>query len=121
MRTLLALLFAALFAASLSAADAKTVNEGASVVIVVKSDGTEPKTYQWRLNGVDVPAAKNPTLPIPVVSKAHEGAYTCKISNSAGSILSDVAALTVIPVLPPPVPPPPVLPPTTGEATIIVK
>jgi len=61
--------------------------------------GVAGVSYQWQFNGVDIPGATNATLILTNVSAANEGSYQVVISNSAGSVTSDPAALTLI--LPP--------------------
>ncbi len=74
-----------------------TTVPGKAVTISVVADGTAPFSYQWVKDGTDIlNATANPLL-IPIVSSADSGVYTVKVSNAAGSTVSDGAILTVIP------------------------
>ena len=53
-------------------------------------------SYQWYLNGVEIPRATDFALMIQNVSPANAGSYSCLVSNSAGSTLSSAAILTVM-------------------------
>lgn len=52
--------------------------------------GTGPFTYQWRLNGTDIPSGTGPTYSVPA-SSSTAGDYTVRVTNAAGSTLSSVA------------------------------
>ena len=80
---------------------------GKCITLTVQATGTEPLSYQWKLNTggkrggwqlFDVesfPGANSSTLTIPSVQKSTEGSYCCIISNCAGSETSEYATLTV--------------------------
>lgn len=97
---LLALLSGAAFGQS-SAASA-TANVGQQATFTVTNDGTPPFTYQWLKNGTPVAAsptitgATSATMVIKPVAAADAGSYTVTVSNSAGSVTSSAATLTVI-------------------------
>jgi alpha-tubulin suppressor-like RCC1 family protein len=61
--------------------------------------GLEPLRYQWRHNGNDLPGATERTLEIQGLAEAHAGAYSVKVTNEHGEILSSSAQLTVQPVV----------------------
>ncbi len=71
----------------------RTVTEGDSVTFTVTASGASG--YQWRLNGVAIPGATSATLSIGTVLAEDAGSYTVVVSNSAGSVTSDSATLTV--------------------------
>ncbi len=52
------------------------------------ADGSPPLSYQWQLNGVDVPGATGPRLQIPVCTYHTAGFYTVRVSNSYGALTS---------------------------------
>ena len=80
----------------------KTVNSGDNVVLAVKlqTDGTY--NYQWQLNEQNIVGATTSNLS---VNNAVAGSYRYRVivSNSAGTIISDTATLTVV------TPPPPTI------------
>jgi hypothetical protein len=51
-------------------------------------------TYQWYLNGAPIAGAANAILVVQATANS-AGAYTCLVSNSNGSVLSDAATLSV--------------------------
>ncbi len=57
-------------------------------------------TYQWKVNGVNIPGATSATLNIADASKAHEGVITCWAGNDGGQTISDAVVLNVNNVLP---------------------
>ncbi len=73
----------------------QTVSAGATVVFSVTATGTSPLKYQWKRNGIDVPGGTGPTLTINNVSANQAGTYTVAVSNTAGSLTSAPATLTV--------------------------
>ena len=73
----------------------ETVIEGSSVSFSVTATGDTPLSYQWKKDGADLVEKTLPTLALNNVQKSDEGSYTVLISNSAGSIISDEAILTV--------------------------
>lgn len=76
-------------------ASTATATAGSTVTISVAHDGTAPFTYQWRKDGVDLPGATNATLLLVNVTRADAGAYTVRVANDAGSILSDEAVIAI--------------------------
>ena len=79
----------------------QTVNQGQSAAFSVAASGTAPLSYQWRLDGAPVAGASTPTCTIPSAQSSDSGDYTVLVANSAGTVTSDVAHLTVNAVLPP--------------------
>lgn len=80
-----------------------TVNAGAPASFSVTAIGTPPLAYQWRKGGVPIPGATASTFTIPATTVADSGSYQVGVSNVAGSVTSNIATLTVNPVLSPPV------------------
>jgi Concanavalin A-like lectin/glucanases superfamily/Immunoglobulin domain/Bacterial Ig domain/Immunoglobulin I-set domain len=78
----------------------RTVNEGTNVSFTVAATGTAPRFYQWAWNTTNLAGATNTTLAITNVALSAAGNYTVIVSNSAGSVTSVVAVLTVLPVAP---------------------
>ena len=74
----------------------QTVVAGDKVVLFVTASGSEPLSYQWQLNGEDIPVAANDNLVGVGVQPEFAGSYTVVVSNAAGSVTSESAILTVI-------------------------
>lgn len=73
-----------------------TVGAGATATFTVSATPA-PLTYQWRKDGVAIPGATSATLTILNAQATNEGAYTVVVSsNTGGSIVSNVATLTVL-------------------------
>ena len=75
---------------------------GVCITLIVQATGTEPLSYQWKLQQCatlcDVesfPGANSSTLTIASVQKSNEGSYCCTVSNCAGSVTSECATLSV--------------------------
>ncbi len=73
----------------------QTVAVGATANFNVSATGTAPLTYQWRYNTTNVAAATNTSYSISNAQTNNNGNYTVVISNTAGSVTSAVAVLTV--------------------------
>src|SRR5437867_5512336 len=58
--------------------------------------GTPPFFYQWRINGKNIPGANGSTLTLPSVQPNQAGSYSVLVFNSAGSMESSSALLTVL-------------------------
>lgn len=78
------------------------VTEGDTVSLSVAAYGTNPITYQWQRNGVNVvegagiSGSTSATLTFSPVTPAAAGAYTVVVANGVGSpVTSTVAVLTV--------------------------
>jgi hypothetical protein len=72
-----------------------TVNPGSGAFFTVKVSGTGVVTYQWKVNGIDLPGETEPTLNLSDVQLADAGSYSVVVSNSAGSTASNSASLVV--------------------------
>ena len=66
-----------------------------SVTFTVTATGSETLTYQWRVNGVDIPGETNASLTLNNLAVADAGDYDCVVSNGCGSETSAIAVLTV--------------------------
>ena len=72
------------------------VTAGQTATFSVVAKGTAPISYQWRKNTVNIGAATNASYTTPVTSTADSGAkFDVVVSNSAGSMTSSAATLTV--------------------------
>jgi hypothetical protein len=72
------------------------------VTFSVAASGTDPKNFQWKKDGTDISGATAANLTLSNVQTTDSGTYAVLVSNSAGSVLSQGATLTVTdPVLAP--------------------
>src|SRR6266540_2559336 len=81
----------------------QTVDAGESVTFTVDATGTEPRFYQWRAGWVpgEIPGETNSTLNLTRLQPAIGRNHHAIVGNAAGSILSDIAVLTVLTNSPP--------------------
>jgi len=80
-----------------------TVTAGQSVSFSVTASGSATLTYQWRKNGTAISGATSATYSIAATTTANAGSFTILVTNSAGSVTSGAAVLTVNPVIVAPV------------------
>jgi sugar lactone lactonase YvrE len=80
-----------------------TTTVGSSVSFSVIATGTAPLGYQWQNSGTMITGATNSSYTIPSPQLSDSGQFTVIVSNSAGSVTSSAATLTVNPVLVAPV------------------
>ena len=72
-----------------------TVCQGDPFTLSVTATGEPPLTYEWRLDGVAIAGATDPTYMIGSTGGADDGVYTCAVSNACGIVVSAAADLTV--------------------------
>ena len=72
----------------------QTVVSGTTVVFNSAASGTPAPTYQWKLNGANVPNATSARLVVTSAAST-AGTYTCVATNSQGFATSSPAALTL--------------------------
>ena len=73
----------------------QSVNTGNTASFSVSASGTSPFAYQWYKNGIAISGATNTTYTIAAAASADLGNYTVTVTNSAGSITSNTANLSV--------------------------
>jgi alpha-tubulin suppressor-like RCC1 family protein len=73
-----------------------TTYVGRDVALHGEAVGTEPLSYQWRLNGLDIPDATNTSLIISDAQPGDAGDYQLFVSNNISTALSLPAPLTVV-------------------------
>ena len=73
-----------------------TAYTGRDVTLRATVVGAAPLSYQWLLNGTNVPGATNTTLLIPNIQFANAGNYQLFVSNSINTTLSLPAPVKVI-------------------------
>jgi hypothetical protein len=71
------------------------VDAEGNVTFSVEATGTEPLAYQWLKDGTAIDGATGSELTITGVLVDDAGSYTVEVSNSAGTVTSDPATLTV--------------------------
>ncbi len=74
---------------------------GSNVTFNVTANGTQPLSYQWRFEGLDLPQGTNSWLTLGQLSTNSTGSYDVVITNNYGSVTSTVAVLQVVPPPPP--------------------
>ena len=77
---------------------AQSVTAGQTASFTVVASGTAPLTYQWKKSGANILGATSGTYTTPATSSADIDAvlaYSVVVSNSAGTVTSDKATLTV--------------------------
>jgi hypothetical protein len=74
----------------------QTVLVGSNVTFQVSVAGSAPFGYQWLFNGGTMPGATSNPLILNNVSSARAGTYQVVVTNSAGTITSASANLTVL-------------------------
>ena len=74
----------------------KSVTAGQSATFSVKASGTAPLSYEWLKNGATIRGATSSVYTTPAETTLSNGAqFTVVISNSAGTVTSNAATLTV--------------------------
>ena len=73
----------------------QTVSVGANVTFTVDASGSPTPTYQWMKGGTNITGATSASLSLNNVQATDAGNYTVAVTNSAGSVTSSVATLTV--------------------------
>ncbi len=74
----------------------QTVNVGQTATFSVVA-GTAPLTYQWQKNGVNIAGALSTSYTIPSTALSDSGStFRVNVVNSAGSVMSNDATLTVV-------------------------
>ena len=68
---------------------------GKSASLSVTASGTAPLAYQWRKGGANITGATSATYTVGSAQTSDTGTYSVAVSNSAGSVISGNATLTV--------------------------
>jgi uncharacterized delta-60 repeat protein len=77
----------------------KVVALGGSASFTVSAKGTEPMTYQWRLNGISLAGATSTALTVNNIQWTNTGTYDLVLSNAVGIVVSSGATLTFQPTV----------------------
>ena len=74
----------------------QSVNAGQTATFTVVAAGAAPLSYQWQLNGTAIAGSTAASYTAPVTTTADSGQqFRVVVSNSLGSITSNIATLTV--------------------------
>jgi HYDIN/CFA65/VesB family protein/glycosyl hydrolase family 123/carboxypeptidase family protein/Ig-like domain-containing protein len=74
----------------------QTVAAGQTASFSVTATGTAPLSYQWKKNGAAITGATSSSYTTPTTTSSDNGAqFTAVVSNTAGSVTSSTATLTV--------------------------
>lgn len=68
---------------------------GNSTSLKVSAFGTVPISFQWKLNGVILPNKTDSIISFANINFDDEGFYTCEVSNSLRTVVSDSIELTI--------------------------
>lgn len=74
----------------------QTVVAGNPVTFSASATGTDPLSYQWRRNGIDVGGATDTAITIANAQQANAGSYVLVATNFGGAATSSPAVLTVL-------------------------
>ena len=75
----------------------QAVEAGQNTSFTVTATGSQPLSFQWRLDGHDLLGQNNQTISISAADASSEGDYTVAITNPAGSVTSTPMHLWVVP------------------------
>lgn len=73
----------------------QTVTAGTSVTFTATASGSPAPTFQWKFNGSSIAGETNVALTLVNAQAVNAGDYTWVATNTAGSVTSTVATLTV--------------------------
>src|SRR4029077_2984491 len=73
----------------------QSVIAGSNALLNVTAIGTTPLAWQWRFNDTNLVDETNAVLNLSPVQTSDAGAYTVRVTNFLGVIISSAATLTV--------------------------
>lgn len=94
-RVLFGVLYAALGSTLVDAASAE-IPQDSPFTVTVTCDGTPPFIYQWSKDGKPIAGATEVSYRVDKAGPADAGAYTVRVTNKAGDVVSDTAVATVL-------------------------
>ena len=74
----------------------RTAAEGIQISLTVNATGVGNLTYQWQLNGQNIPGATSSTLVLSAVRPSANGNYRVIIGNPYGTTISTEATVAVV-------------------------
>lgn len=72
-----------------------SVNDRSPAAFSVSATGTQPLTFQWKKNGSNISGGTQQVFKINAATISDSGTYSVVVTNSAGSLASSEATLTV--------------------------
>lgn len=72
------------------------ISTGGNATLTVAASGTGPFTYQWRLNGANIPGATSSSLTVTNMAGAQAGVYTVVVTGPGGTVTSAAAPLILV-------------------------
>jgi hypothetical protein len=75
----------------------RTVPLGQPTALVANSIGTSLPSYQWQLNGTNLPGATQASLVLPTVRWTNAGVYRVILSDVFGSVMGPTINLNILP------------------------
>ncbi|MFO1449386.1 MAG: immunoglobulin domain-containing protein [Opitutaceae bacterium] len=75
----------------------RTLPAGARLELKVVATGSAPLVYEWRRDDLLIPGETGPTLTREPVQMADGGQYQVRVTNAAGTVLSERVVVTVLP------------------------
>ena len=80
---------------SLPTTDELSIDFGNPLTLPCQADGNPIPTYEWYKDGVLIPGATRPSLHIHEALPDSRGNYSCKATNSEGTIESDSTYVSI--------------------------
>jgi Leucine-rich repeat (LRR) protein len=74
----------------------QTVVLSTNISLTASATGTEPLSYQWRMNGTNLNGATGTSLSFTNIQFSNAGTYTLVVTNSAGVAISAAATVVVV-------------------------
>lgn len=78
-----------------------TAKTSGEIVLTASATGSGTLLYHWQKDNADIIGCTSATFTIPHASTRDSGSYRAVVSNSAGTVYSDAARVTVLGALPP--------------------
>ncbi len=72
-----------------------TVTAGGSTTLSVTASASLPLSYQWTLNGTNIPGATSASLALTGISPAQAGTYQVLVTDANGSVASQTVSISV--------------------------
>ncbi len=76
--------------------ESQMVCEGAAATFAVQAESSEPLSYQWFKDGVQIPGATADAYTIPATNLNDTGSYTVQVANNCSQIESEASSLDII-------------------------
>lgn len=73
----------------------RSVFTGESATFQVVAEGSQPLSYQWQRNGVNIPGAASSSYKTPSLATGDDAGFSVTVTNDAGTVASREAQLTL--------------------------